>query len=337
MRPGLILRLIRLFNSLLCDLSYDLRLPVSLGKVRYAILEMSSNCSLRCPLCTTGGLRHTGPNRKRGQMSVETFQRSIDLMMPFLRKVLFYTWGEPFINKNLAFCVRHASQRGIDTVVSTNMQLYNEQQGQALIESGLSQLIVSCDGLTQEGYEVYRTGGDLAKVTSGVKNLLELKRKNAVSHPKITMQFVVFKHNIDEMDAFQKYWGNQGVDVISFIPMSFMSKEGEKKARKFDMIPAANQWAPYHPYGKMKSCRELYTHVSIDWDGEIYTCCFPCGDKDYSLGNIWTESLDKIWNGPKYRYFRRHLVKGDKEPYVCETMCHDCTGQYPKQTKKRYW
>ncbi len=103
------------------------------------------------------------------------------------------------------------------------------------------------------------------------------------------------------------------------------------------MVPTDPQWAPYYPYGRMRRCTELYNHVTVDWDGTLYTCCFPGGDREYAVGNILTDDFRRIWNGERYRYSRRVIARRRCDEPWFETMCHDCAGVFPSESAKRYW
>lgn len=87
----------------------------------------------------------------------------------------------------------------------------------------------------------------------------------------------------------------------------------------------------------LRSCPDLYNHVSIDWNGDWYTCCFPSGERIYRVGNIVSDDFRTIWNGEKYRYCRRLLRTGKSGVGYTETMCHDCTGVYPRSETRHYW
>jgi radical SAM protein with 4Fe4S-binding SPASM domain len=217
------------------------------------------------------------------------------------------------------------------------MQLYTHRLGADLLAAGLTKLTVSCDGLSQETYARYRVGGDLQRVKTGVQHLLALKAARRAVYPLIEVQFIVFRHNEHEMEAFARYWRDVGVDRVSFIRMSFMSRAGRRRAEQLGMVPTNDQWTPHFPYGKVRECRDLYRHVSVNWDGGIYTCCFPSGEDVYALGNIVTGNLRRVWNGPRYRYARRLVAHRRCDGRWYETMCHDCVGIYPSPAATRYW
>lgn len=329
--------ILRSLNKILSKFSSSLQTIKAYNKPTNAIFEMSNNCNLNCLLCNTGGMREYYKHVQRGYMSFETFKIGLDKLLPELESVLLYNWGEPFLNKGLFKCIEYSYTQRVKTQLSTNMMLYTEGIGENLIQSRLMKLIVSCDGINQETYGKYRRGGDISRVIKGVESLIELKKRLKSKQPFIEMQCIVFKFNENEMNTYEKFWKSIGVDTVNFIRMSFMSKLGKDITQKLDYIPNNEKYQPFHPYGNVKKCFDLYKHITIDWNGDWYTCCFPSGEREYKVGNIVTDNFWEVWNGKKYQYNRRLIKKQKSEGQYCETMCHDCTGIFPREETKRYW
>ena len=80
----------------------------------------------------------------------------------------FYFQGEPLLCKQLPEMIRMAHDVGLYTIVSTNAQALDEATAIALVEAGLSRIIISMDGFTQATYEQYRRGGDVEQVKAAI-------------------------------------------------------------------------------------------------------------------------------------------------------------------------
>jgi MoaA/NifB/PqqE/SkfB family radical SAM enzyme len=92
--------------------------------------------------------------------------------------------------------------------VSRNGHFITEENCAKIVSSGLKKLIISADGITQESYEKYRVEGNLEKVKEGILNLA-LAKKNAKSqYPKIVFQFIIFKHNEQDVNEV-KTWAKK--------------------------------------------------------------------------------------------------------------------------------
>ncbi|MBL9077071.1 MAG: SPASM domain-containing protein [Planctomycetes bacterium] len=63
-------------------------------------------------------------------------------------------------------------------------------------------------------------------------------------------------------------------------------------------------------------CSMSTSYVKIEPDGRVFPCCR--GPRELEMGNTNEQSLTEIWNGPKYREFRRRMQAKDY-PEVCRT------------------
>ena len=58
------------------------------------------------------------------------------------------------------------------------------------------------------------------------------------------------------------------------------------------------------------SCQFPFTVAEICPGGDVYTCC-PVFTSSYSLGNIYQDSFEAIWNGERAKHLRRLLLNKD--------------------------
>lgn len=63
-------------------------------------------------------------------------------------------------------------------------------------------------------------------------------------------------------------------------------------------------------------CSMATYHFKVAPTGKVYPCCRA--PEDLVMGNVNEQSVDEIWNGPKYREFRRRMFSGDY-PETCKT------------------
>ena len=71
-----------------------------------------------------------------------------------------------------------------------------------------------------------------------------------------------------------------------------------------------------------KPCLDIYRNIFVFWDGSVVPCCFDLRGKEL-MGNLNENTLEEIWNGPRYVEFRR-LLSGvsdnlEKEPELCKS------------------
>jgi radical SAM protein with 4Fe4S-binding SPASM domain len=65
-----------------------------------------------------------------------------------------------------------------------------------------------------------------------------------------------------------------------------------------------------HILGKKLRCLVPFEHLMFFPNGDVCTCC-PALVNHYTLGNIFKQSFDEIWNGEKSQAFRKSVIDGD--------------------------
>jgi radical SAM protein with 4Fe4S-binding SPASM domain len=285
-------------------------MPVSVS------VELTNNCNLRCPQCFSGSGQML---RKRGFMEVDLFKRVMQDLDPYLYNVNLYFQGEPMLHP-LFFSFLPDSQK-TNTVVSTNAHFLSEDSSARIVRSGLRKLIISLDGLDQETYSEYRVNGDVKKVIEGVRNISAAKKRYS-SSLKIELQFLVNKFNEHQVPAIRTLAKSVHANL------SLKSMQIIDKADISSWLPSKQRFRRYRLEGgayELKSslpdrCARLWFNPVITWDGKVVPCCFD-KDAEYIMGDLKKDSFREIWEGPKYRIFRKSILTGR---HMID-MCRNCT------------
>ena len=157
-----------------------IRKPLHSGFPISVSIEPTTSCNLRCPECPSGLREFTRPT---GMLKPELFNKVIDEISPFTPYLILYFQGEPYLNKNFFDFVSYAATKNMYVATSTNAHYLNDTNARKTVESGLSRLIISIDGTTQDTYEQYRIGGQLSKVLEGAKNVIAWKKNSKANCP----------------------------------------------------------------------------------------------------------------------------------------------------------
>jgi radical SAM protein with 4Fe4S-binding SPASM domain len=250
----------------------------------------------------------------------QLFNDTIDQLSPQLSYLTMYFQGEPFLNKNFLPMVAYANKKNIYTVTSSNAHYFTEENARKTVQSGLSKVIISIDGISEETYKKYRIGGDLNKVLSGTKELVKQKKLAKSSTPHIVWQFIVFGHNEHELEDVKKMAHDFEVDELA-IKTAQIYDFGVSE----DLIPKNEEYSRYKKVGdtyKIKNkllnhCWRMWQGCVITWDGLIAPCCF---DKDatHQLGKLETHSLKEIWKSKVYADFRRQVFTDRNKIDICQ-------------------
>ncbi len=71
-------------------------------------------------------------------------------------------------------------------------------------------------------------------------------------------------------------------------------------------------------------CTFPFEAAQISMQGDVYVCCPPWSNS-YSLGNIYEQTFDEIWNGEKAREFRRQFMSGNYNICNLNLCVKDCS------------
>lgn len=302
-------------------LSRLLKKPLIWGKPATLSIEPTTSCNLRCPECPSGLRSFTRPT---GMLSMDLFQKVIDQSHSTLQYLHLYFQGEPYLHPEFSALVSYADAHKIFTSTSTNAHYLNEENVEKTLDSGLKQLIVSMDGISQEIYQQYRVGGKVEKVKVGLQMLLKRRNERNSHFPRIILQFLVTGQNEHEIPSLRAWGRSIGVDEIQLKSTQIYDFENGSP-----LIPKDLTYSRYIPAGNGKwklkkkianKCWRMWQGAVITWDGKVVPCCF---DKDayHVMGTVQEERLSDIWKKRGYNDFRKQLL--DNRSQI--DMCRNCT------------
>lgn len=294
------------------------------SRPRIAYVDPTNLCNLRCPVCVTGANISTYP---KGLMSLETFQKVVDQLGPYLDQLHLYNRGEPLLNPQITEMIRYASRYGAEIRLNSNLNLsLSESQADELVTSGLDHLIASIDGATQERYEVYRVGGNLERALCNLE--MVRKRRDALGRrlPRITWVYMVHRYNEEDISSARQMAERIGVRFrCRRIKLDIFKKGGiEETVREGEhWLPQQEKFNRYSPHKNkppLSLCRSLWDEVSIQWDGGVAPCCRVFLQEDF-FASQFGGKFDEIWNSETYQKARRIFKKGIEpdSPPVCRT------------------
>lgn len=319
------LTLKKILNFFLVEISFILsvllRKPVVWGLPYTVSIEPTILCSLKCPDCHTGAGLLTRTNQMTDNV---LYRRIIDEINHTTLYLILYFQGEPLMNKDIFDMIRYASDNKIFTVTSTNGQHLDKENARKIICSGLDRLIISVDGTDQITYEQYRKGGSLKKIIVGTRCIKELKIKSDSSKPEVIFQFLVFRHNENQVEEVEKFSKKHGADKV-WIKTAQITDMDQGR----NIIPENPEYTRYRINdegdltikGKLKNrCKRLWRTTVVTTDGLVVPCCFD-KNADYIIGDLNKNNLTRIWKNQKYNDFRRVILKDRKSIDIC----NNCT------------
>jgi MoaA/NifB/PqqE/SkfB family radical SAM enzyme len=269
-------------------------------------LEPCSLCNLRCVSCSLTNRKQV--IREKRIMDLEDFTSIIDRVRRHAIRASLSEQGEPLLNRDIYRMISYAAAHRISISISTN---FNHYDIDALLDSRLTLLEPCLDGFTQACYEQYRKGGDVEKVKTGIKLVIERRNQLRLRYPIVDVNVVLFDHVQKERHLIDTFLAECGVDKVTYRPeiAGFNAPE--------------TQWQP----PRKERCFWLYIAMMIKPDGSVLPCCGK-GFDAFSYGNILHQDISEIWNNRFYRFSRALFIEGPDLPFdeeMEQIPCLTCT------------
>ena len=158
-------------------------------------------------------------------------------------------------------------------------------------------------------------------VIEGIKNVTQAKKSHN-SSLIIEIQFLVNRFNEHQIPQVRRLAKRVSAS-LSLKSMQILDQEevsswlpSDRKYRRYKIKEGEYILKNSLP----DRCARLWFNPVITWDGKVVPCCFD-KDSEYVMGDLNYDSFREIWNGPKYRIFRKSILKGR---HMIE-MCRNCT------------
>ena len=308
-------------------------------------IEVTTACNLNCKSCLRKYLID-----KPEYMSFEQYKLIIDKINPLM--LCFVGFGEPMMHPEFFNFVRYAEKKNIHVSVTTNGTLINEKCIENIFNSGINILSISLDAANDEIYSQIRKNNIFNKITSALHNINKKKISKKTLLPNIVFHFVIHNYNylnIYDFISFSKqynpamvyfqpceYYNNEDKIMLSNIMNRDTLRQEISKANKkaielklktnlffweknFDYL-----WLKYEnnhkelPYSKVACIRPwVSTYISID--GCVYLCCGLSVNSKQSIGNVFKDNFEEIWNAKKTINQRKNIKSGKKSLKGCAT------------------
>ena len=315
---------------------------------RFIQIEPVGQCNLHCAMCAIDLRKDLPADGKPAEMSFEDFCRLLDGFTG-AEELHLQGLGEPLLHADFFRMVRYAVERGLFVSTNSNLTLLTEARAAECVSSGLGALHISVDGASAAVYENIRHGASFAKVLRNIRRVVDAKRAAGAASPQLRIVTVLMRANLEELEGIVALAHDHGVESVfvqhlahdfgekdldpSYIPMrnfygkqalagadavliaaAFSSARERAAALGVNLrLPTLDQAQTPRTPGCDWPWRGAYTN----YRGDAVPCCMVTADR-VNLGNMLTEGVEQVWNGPAYDRFR-HALATDRPPHICSS------------------
>lgn len=290
------------------------------------MIEPANICNLRCPACPTGAGKLNRPPRT---MSFDEFKHVLDQALDppgYLRQVTLFNYGEPFLCKDLLRMTRYAADKGLRTFTSSNGHFFTTDMiAEAVVASGLSELIICLDGADQETICRYRRNADFEEILQGIRRILAARARMGAATPVVELQFIVMKHNEHQSAAMRRIAEDLKVDRFIEKTVAVDASDPDFQRLADELLPRDLSASRYErlPDGSCAlkgdpppGCEYVYSTMVVNSNGDVVPCCYDV-NSDFIMGNVFRQPLDEVWRGERFAAFRERFVAGRGAVRMC--------------------
>jgi len=300
----------RMLNQHMLDVAYHNHSVATHAMPLKVWIKPTNACNARCPLCPTGSGESKRPKM---MLPMETYKKVVDEIAPFAQSVNLWDLGEPFFHPQIFDMIHYAADKDLQTRVSTNGTVfYKTDAVEAILTSGLSDLVVSLDGASRNAIERYRVGVDFDRVIDGLHKLLDLKQSRHNASPTVVWQFITMQHNQEEIDAARLLAASMGmVFTLKTVNLDMIKNKMNTTAflpdyaqyRRYDV---SENGTPTLKRQRLNDCKQLWYSLMVNADGNVIPCCYDYSE-DLILGSVSDQSIREIWDGTPMQKLRRDI------------------------------
>lgn len=269
-------------------------------------LGLSYNCNMKCSHCFV--------KKRTDYITFDDIKKTIDELEKEGLFYVFYTFGEPLLDKKFSMVSEYVNQKGMMQILMTNGTIISKEIIQILKNNNVKNIYVSLDSSNSEKHNKNRNfNGAYEKAINCIKKLKEEKFNVGIA-------VTVTNENVCELEEIYKLALNHGVKNISFLKQRenghIIKLDNEKKYINFyinriikinpeinllfhdySLIDITKKLYKdgqiskdfYEKYFDMNSCHEKTT-ISLAPNGDVLTCNLISP----ILGNIKEDSINTI-------------------------------------------
>ena len=308
-------------------------------------VDLNDRCNLDCIHCPFVWMRNEQPTT--GKMSEEMLVRIGREIFPFTLRASLSSFHEPLMAVDRLFMAMElAREAGVAQIdFHTNALLLTEEIAEGLFARGLTMLLFSVDGATEETYQRIRKGGSLARFVERVEIAGQVRRDMGLEE-QLPFRFTacMIRENLHEAVALVELAAGLGIDWIELriAMLADVAEAGDDQKICHDPMAADQAFraarargaelglrvttpptmdelqATNLPRPRFTNCLYPWSTIQITPTGGLLPCCLWHGAD--VLDRLDDRPFEQIWNGEAFRDLRVELETAS----LSRRGCRDC-------------
>jgi radical SAM protein with 4Fe4S-binding SPASM domain len=267
-------------------------------------IEPTNYCNLKCVMCSNSVLK----DKDVGFMKFSLYKKIIDEVKDYIGSCFLFNSGESLFHKDIVRMIDYAEENGIRVQLHTNATILDRKMRHKMLNSKLSYILFSFDGLTKEYYEKIRINANFENTLDNVRSFLNERDDK----PYTVIQNIIIDSVMDK-DTFKTDFLNfyssfdkLPDDIIIKYPID-MSDDKLRKNIDFTL---------FNPNKQVVKCPMVWCSSVIRWNGDVVACPFDFTG-EINIGNVSEDSFIDVWNGNEMKKLRRGLAPNKCNNCVC--------------------
>ncbi len=299
-------------------------------------IETTNRCNMRCQMCP----RTTMMTRKIEDINRETFLRVVDQLRPhdedeweqwkvycegkygiresdaasenhfflyIISKVIqLHGYGDPLLDKNMHEYIKILSDRGFCSYFSCNPTNINLELTYKMLNAGLDYIKYSIESVDDAIHKTIRGGqSNFSESYRKIQEILAYKHKNRLRTTVVITMLDLNRTNQQE-DYEKLIKAFEGMDVYVYLK----SEDCQWYRKDFHGTKSIH-WS--------EVCKHPWMTMTVKSNGEA-AMCMEDFNNEIILGDVHKQSLKEIWDGERYRQFRKDHI-AVKKGMKCNEQC----------------
>lgn len=177
-------------------------------------LDVIRLCNLKCPSCPQGNCPGAPFTET---MTVERFEKILAHILaitPNVAHIGLYSWGEPFLHKQLDVFIEMVNDAGIPCFLSSNFS--HEISIEPALRAGVDFFRVSISGYSQSIYQIDHAGGNINLVKSNMYKLRYLIDKYELD-TSVEVVYHKYDYNLEELPKVEALCQDLGFTLATYV------------------------------------------------------------------------------------------------------------------------